>query len=240
VTQKVGTYIFILLYLQECEDAVASFKCLPQLVACTRRKMENIRQFIIDSDLFYLDLEQGLFQSKYLCEVMSIKQRIGQPSESNIDDASMTHQSNINDTSMTHQCAITDANLSYRGREDIDIDKDIDKDKEEEKKASAPASALGDLNLDREPECVAQIFGNAGLLRAIEQRVDYAVWSNRVVTGLARRWFSERLRRRGYFGSHPMTHDEAVAYLCRLLRPGSKSRQEFWEFSNREQARASP
>jgi hypothetical protein len=239
VTQKVGTYIFILLYLQECEDAVASFKCLPQLVACTRRKMENIRQFIIDSDLFYLDLEQGLFQSKYLCEAMSIPRHIGVISAESSQRTSESSQRTA-ESSRELGTSITDANLSYRGREDIDIDKDIDKDKEEEKKASAPASALGDLNLDREPECVAQIFGNAGLLRAIEQRVDYAVWSNRVVTGLARRWFSERLRRRGYFGSHPMTHDEAVAYLCRLLRPGSKSRQEFWEFSNREQARASP
>ena len=81
---------------------------------------------------------------------------------------------------------------------------------------------------------MAQIFDDASLLRMVEQRVDYALWSNRRVTPFVRRWFDQRVRKRGCFGRHPMNRDEAVHYLCELLKRGTKTRDEMWQFVNTE------
>ena len=128
------------------------------------------------------------------------------------DQAEILTRSDTDSGQLESKCAesIQNTRLRINRNGPVEEEKRIEKNKEI-KKDSAQASSSEVFNLEKEPECVAQIFDDASLLRMVEQRVDYALWSNRRVTPFVRRWFDQRVRKRGCFGRHPMNRDDNLS-----------------------------
>lgn len=223
MTRKLGAYVLVLMYLSSCENGVASFESFHTLSMLTHMNHSSLRKLVEESGLFYVDKERGLFQSKYLCEVLSCQRRVG--------EVSSEAQRRVG--AVPTPCS--GANLINRAREDIDIDKDIEKEKKEDGGAASFTKLL-DLK-EREPEGVAELFGDEALLRQVAARVNYLICSPRN-RPLVRRWLADYIRSRGYYRAHPLNRQTAALKLYELLKPGTESRRQFWEYMNRSLAEA--
>lgn len=219
--RKLGAYVLVLMYLSSCEHGVASYESFRMLSMLTRMTRGSLRKLIEDSGLFYVDKEGGLFQSKYLCEALSCQRRVGVlPGECRRVAGAVP-------------APCSDANLIYRAREDIDKDIDIEKEKKEDGTAASFSELLD--SREREPEGVAELFADEALLRQVAERVNYLICSPRN-RPLVRRWLADYIRRRGYYRAHPLNGRTAALKLYELLRPGTETRRQFWEYMNRNLA----
>ena len=223
--RRMGAYVLALIYLSSCEDGVASYESLSAMARFVRVSREVLRRMVEESGLFYVDRERGLFQSRYLCEVLSCRQRVGGALEPPRCDESAT------------QVQLSDAYLINRVREDIDIDKDKDKEKKEDGAAASFDHLLKKKERDREPEAVRALFADEALLHAVAVRVQYLICSP-VNRPLVRRWLADYIRERNYYRAHPLDKEAAALKLYELLRPGTATRKQFWEYMNRSKAAA--
>ena len=231
--RRMGAYVLALIYLSSCEDGVASYESLSAMARFVRVSREVLRRMVEESGLFYVDRERGLFQSRYLCEVLSCRQRVGV-----VLEPSRCAES-------APKVQLSDAYLINRVREDIDIDIDIDidkdKDKDKEGKEDGVAASFDHLlkkkERDREPEAVRALFADEALLHAVAVRVQYLICSP-VNRPLVRRWLADYIRGRSYYRAHPLDKEAAALKLYELLRPGTATRKQFWEYMNRSKAAA--
>ena len=223
--RRMGAYVLALIYLSSCEDGVASYESLSAMARFVRVSREVLRRMVEESGLFYVDRERGLFQSRYLCEVLSCRQRVGVVLEPSRCDESAT------------QVQLSDAYLINRVREDIDIDIDKDKEGKEDGVAASFDHLLKKKERDREPEAVRALFADEALLHAVAVRVQYLICSP-VNRPLVRRWLADYIRGRSYYRAHPLDKEAAALKLYELLRPGTATRKQFWEYMNRSKAAA--
>ena len=169
-----------MLHLSNCKDGIGSYTSLRFLANRLGKKVKTLTTFIEQSGLFLFDRQQNIFQAVLLNDIYD-NAPLSSPQPD--DQAEILTRSDTDSGQLESKCAesVQNTRLRINRNGPVEEEKRIEKNKEI-KKDSAQASSSMDFNLEKEPECVAQIFDDASLLRAVEQRVDYALWSNRRVT----------------------------------------------------------
>lgn len=221
--EKLGLYVIILMYLANTDRGVASFHSFRELSAASHKSLAVVRRFVEESGLFHIDPARQLYQSIYMCEEMGFKRCVGVP----VEWPPSAHEV---DTKSSPSRPI----YKVRAREDEDEEED---EKEKEKKEDGMAASFGELleSREREPEGVAELFADEALLSQVAARVNYLICSPRN-RPLVRRWLADYIRRRGYYRAHPLCKQTAALKLYELLRPGTETRRQFWEYMNRSLA----